>query len=233
MALLAGVVSAPAWGAGYSKDEKTGAYELSLKIPEAPLAIPALKAEILRRFQLASKTVKDEAVEDKRDAPAYFHPYLLDTEWRVTFESPHVLSLSGLNVTDNGGAHPTNDYDTIVWNKTSGRTVALPELFAKASLPAALHGIAEHAEASFRKRFPREDGQPADYDPVEGNIAADPAKLGHYALTYAQGETKANAIVLLWGAGEPWPNVMGDIKLSVPVAVFRPYLAPEWAAEFK
>jgi len=231
--LLAGFATAPALGAGYSKDEKTGAYELSLKIPDAPLAIPALEAEILRRFQAASKLVKDEAVEEKRNAPEYFHPYLFDTEWRVTFESPRVISLSGLDFTDNGGAHPTNDYDTIVWDKTTGRAVALPELFVKACLPAALHDIAEHAEASLRKRFPREEGQPADYDPVEGNIAADPAKLGHYALTYARGESKANGIVLLWGAGEPWPNVMGDIKLSIPAAIFRQCLAPEWAAEFK
>ena len=232
-ALLTGLLATPSWGAGYSKDEKTGTYELSLKIPDAPLAIPALKAEILHRFETGSNTVKDEAVEEKRDAPEDFHPYLLDTEWRVTFESPRVISLSGLNVTDNGGAHPTNDYDTIVWDKAAGRAVALPELFVKASLAAALHAIAEHAEASLRKRFPREEGQPADYDPVEGNIAADPEKLGHYALTYAKGESKANGIVLLWGAGEPWPNVMGDIKLSIPASVFRLYLAPEWAAEFK
>jgi len=232
-ALLAGLAAAPAWGAGYGQDEKTDAYELNLKVPDAPLTIPALKAEILRRFQAVSKIVKDDAVQDKRDAPEDFHPYLLDSEWRVTFESPRVLSLSALNVTDNGGAHPSDDYDTIVWDKTAGRAVALPDLFAKPDLPAALHDIAEHAEASLRKRFPREEGQPADYDPVDGNIAADPAKLGHYALTHAQGESAANGIVLLWGAGEPWPNVMGDIKLSIPVAVFRKYLAPQWAAEFK
>ena len=232
-ALLAGLAAGPAGGAGYSKDEKTSAYELSLKVPDAPSAIPALKAEILRRFQAGSKMVKDEAAEDKRDSPETFHPYLLDAEWRVTFESPRVLSLSCLSVTDNGGAHPTNDYDTIVWDKAAGRSVTLPELFVKASLPAALCDIAGHAAMSFRKRFPHEEGQPADYDPVDGNIAADPAKLGHYALTYAQGDTKANGIVLLWGAGAPWPNVIGDIKLSIPVAVFRQYLAPQWAAEFK
>ena len=230
--LLIALAAAPAWAAGYSVDQKTATYELSLTIPAAPAAIPALKAEILRRFQVASKSVKADAAEDRRDDPQDFHPYLFESQWRVTFDSPRLISLSGLSVIDEGGAHPSNDYDTIVWDKAAARPVALSDLFVGDDLPAALNAIAGQAKAALRKKFPPEEGQPAGYDPVEGNIAADPAKLGHYALTYAKGETRANGIVLLWGAGGPWPNVMGDIKLSIPVAVFRKYLAPQWAAEF-
>jgi hypothetical protein len=219
--------------AGYNTDQKTSDYELSLTIPETPAAIPALKAEILRRFEAASKIVKDNAADDKAADPQNFHTYSFHSEWRVTFDSPQIISLSASNDTYNGGAHPSDEYDTIVWDKKAGTPVALPDLFATADRAAALRSIAEHAKASFRKNFPHEEGQPADFDPVEGNIAADPEKLGHYALTYAKGETKANGIVLLWGAGAPWPNVMGDIKLSVPAAVFRKYVAPQWAAEFK
>ena len=219
--------------AGYHTDQKTSDYELSLMIPDAAAAIPALKGEILRRFEAAAKIVKDNAVEDKEADPQNFHPYSFHSEWRVTFDSPRVISLSASNDTYNGGAHPSDDYDTIVWDKNAGTAVALSDLFAKADRAAALRSIAEHAKASFRKKFPHEEGQPADFDPVEGNIAADPEKLGHYALTYAKGETKANGIVLLWGAGAPWPNVMGDIKLSIPAAVFRKYLVPQWATEFK
>lgn len=230
--LLAVLAAARAWAVGYSIDHKTTAYQVSLAIPAAPAAIPALKAEILRRFQVASRSVEADAAQDRQEDPQGFHPYLFETQWRVTFDSPRVISLSGLSVVDEGGAHPSNDYDTIVWDKAAARPVALSELFVRADLPAALKAIAEQAKAALRKKFPREEGQPADYDPVEGNIAADPAKLGHYALTYATGETRANGILLLWGAGGPWPNVMGDVKLSIPVAVFRKYLAPRWAAEF-
>jgi hypothetical protein len=230
--LLVALAAAPAWAGGYSLDQKTAAYELSLTIPDAPAATPALKAEILRRFQAAAKSFKADAIGDRRDDPQGFRPYLFDSEWRVTFDSPRVISLSDLSVFDEGGAHPTNDYDTIVWDKQAAHAIALPDLFVRADLHAALSAIAEYAKASLRKKFPHEEGQPADYDPVEGNIAADPAKLGQYALTYAKGQTRANGIVLLWGAGAPWPNVMSDIKLSIPVAVFRKYLAPRWAAEF-
>jgi hypothetical protein len=233
MALLVAVAAAPAWAGAYSVDRKTAAYELSLTVPDAAAAIPTLRAEILHRFQAASKSIAADAVEDRREDPQHFHPYLFETDWRVTFDSPRVISLSGVSVVDEGGAHPSDDYDTVVWDKAAARPAALADLFVMADLPAALEAIAEHARAALRKKFPHEEGQPVDYDPVEGNIAADPAKLGHYALTYAKGETKANGIVLLWGAGAPWPNVIGDIKLSIPVTVFRKYLAPRWAAEFK
>lgn len=232
-ALLIGLSFASSRAGDFSTDKRTATSELSLKIPAAAASIPALKAEILRRYAAASKSVARDAVEDKQDDPQGFHPYLFDSEWRVTFENPDVISLSALNVSDENGAHPNNDYDTIVWVKKQGRAVALTDLFVKAQLPGALHDIAESAKRSLRKKFPHEEGQPADFDPVDGNIAADPAKLGSYALTYAKGESKANGIVLLWGAGGPWPNVMGDIKLSIPVSVFRKYLTPQWKTVFK
>lgn len=219
--------------AGYKTGQKTGDYELSLSIPAAPAAIPALKAEILRRYEAAAQIVRDNAREDREADPQHFHPYSFHSDWRVTFESPRIISLSASNDVYNGGAHPSDDYDTVVWDKAAGRAVALPELFAKADRAAALGAISEHAKASFRRKFPREEGQPADFDPVDGNIAADPEKLGKYALTHVEGETRANGLVLLWGAGAPWPNVMGDIRLSIPVAVFRRYLTPQWAGEFR
>jgi hypothetical protein len=174
--------------------------------------------------------IRDNAREAK-DEPD-FRPFELDVTWRVTFESPRLLSLSGLRYFEQGGAHPNGAYDSIVWDKPAGRAVPLADLFAPAKRAAALKAIAASAKAGFRKKYPP-DGEPDGFDPVSGEIAADPGKLGHYALTYAAGETKANGLVLLWGQGEAWPNVIGEVRLSVPVSVFRAWLAPQWAGEFK
>jgi hypothetical protein len=51
-------------------------------------------------------------------------------------------------------------------------------------------------------------------------------------LTYAKGQTAANGIVLLYGAGQVWPHVLGDFRLAVPAAVFTKYLAPQWKDVF-
>ena len=139
--LLGGLAAAPAWADGLNTHQKTATYETSLKIPDAPLAIPALKAEIQRRYQTSLNDLAKEAAEDKAASPKEFHPYMLDVQWRVTFESPAVISLSGLSFVDEGGAHPNNGYDTIVWDKTANHAMALPGLFVKTSQAAALHDI--------------------------------------------------------------------------------------------
>jgi hypothetical protein len=38
--------------------------------------------------------------------------------------------------------------------------------------------------------------------------------------------------VLLFGAGQVWPHVLGDFRLTVPAAVFAKYLRPQWKRVF-
>ncbi len=226
-----------AWSASYDWSETTPAYSLHLRIPEAGTAIAALKADILHRFQAAAKVVKEDAESEKEASPSTFHPYELDTQWRVTFESPATLSLSGFSFLDENGAHPNNDFDTIVWDKTAGRSVSLTELFEQGRVPDALQAISHYAKAAFVKWLEKQDydaaHNPDNPDPTEGHLDADPAKLDHYALTYASGESRANGIVLLYGAGAAWPHVIGDVKLSIPLSVFRQYLRPQWVSQFR
>jgi hypothetical protein len=232
--LLAGVfalASSFAFAAGYDKTEQTKLYTLRLRIPEAALAIPALKAEIMARWRKDSDGLKSDAADDK-DADPQFHPFMLDTNWRVTFENNDVVSLSADSFIDENGAHPNGAFDSIVWDKRANRAVKFEELFMPGQRKVAFTAIAASAKASFLKWLAKEEGSPADPAEADDGIGADPDKLGHYALTYAAGETKANGIVLLYGAGEVWPHVIGDVRLSIPVAVFRAYLAPEWRARF-
>jgi hypothetical protein len=69
-------------------------------------------------------------------------------------------------------------------------------------------------------------------DVASDGIGADPEKLKTYALTYASEQATANGIVLLYGAGQVWPHVLGDFRLTVPAAVFTKYLAPQWKHVF-
>jgi len=235
MLLLACVVTlatSSALAAGYDKTEKTKLYTLRLRVPEPALAIPALNAEIMARWKTDSEGLKSEAAEDK-DADPDFNPFMLDTEWRVTFEDARLISMSANSFIDENGAHPNGAFDTIVWDKQASRAVPLIALFAKDKAQAALKAIAASAKASFLKWLTKEEGSPADPSQADDGIADEPGKLGHYALTHAKGGTKANGIVLLWGAGEVWPHVIGDVRLSIPASVFRADLAPEWKTQFE
>lgn len=232
--LLAGafvLVSSFAFAAGYDKTEKTKLYTLRLRVPEAALAIPALKTEIMARWKKDSGDLKDEAKEDK-DADPQFNPFMLDTQWRVTFESPDVISLSADSFIDENGAHPNGAFDSIVWDKKANRAVPFEELFVPSLRKAAFTAIAASARKTWTAIATKRIGEAPVAGMVDDGIGADPKKLGHYALTYAKGETKPNGIVLLYGAGEVWPHVLGDIRLSIPVNVFRADLTPEWKARF-
>jgi hypothetical protein len=233
--LAATLLSAPALAAdNYDKSEKTKAYDIRLRVPAAAMAIPALKTEIFARWKKDSTEIKEQSTSDLKEMPQYFHTYALDTPWRVTYESPRLLSLSANSFIDMGGAHPNAAFDSIVWDKQANKAVPFANLFAPGQAKAAFTAIAAAAKKTWIATVNKEaPDNPVDPSQADEGIAPDADHLGHYALTYAKGDTKANGIVLLYGAGETWAHVMGDFRLAIPTKVFAKYLAPEWAAEFR
>ncbi|MBI3676859.1 MAG: DUF4163 domain-containing protein [Proteobacteria bacterium] len=198
----------PALADGYDKTEKTKAYEVRLRVPAAAMAIAALKSEIMARWKKDSGDIKAQAVSDQKEMPQYFHAYAMDTNWRVTFESARLISLSGDSFIDEGGAHPNGAFDSIVWDKQANRAVPMEALFAKGRAAAAYKAIAASARATWLKTVNKESDEPTDPSMADEGIGNDAQHLGHYALTYAKGQKKANGIVLLYGAGEAWAHVL-------------------------
>ena len=228
-----GLTAVPALGADYDTTEKSPLVELHLRAPEAAMSIAPLKEKILALYKADADQAKTDAKEDKEDNPS-FHPYSIDTVWRVTFENATVVSLSGDTDADTGGAHPNQGFKTIVWDKQANRAVPIEALFPPDQVKAALTAIADAAGKAWTKTYIQRSGQKPgqDTDLAGGGIGADPEKLKTYALTYAKGQTAANGIVLLYGAGQIWPHVLGDFRLAVPAAVFTKYLAPQWKSVF-
>ena len=228
-----GLTAVPALGADYDTTEKSPLVELHLRVPEAAMSIAPLKEKILALYKADADQAKTDAKEDKEDNPS-FHPYSIDTVWRVTFENATVVSLSGDTDADTGGAHPNQGFQTIVWDKQANRAVPIEALFPPDQVKAALTAIADAAGKAWTKTYIQRSGQKPgqDTDLAGGGIGADPEKLKTYALTDAKGQSAANGIVLLYGAGQIWPHVLGDFRLAVPAAVFTKYLSPQWKSVF-
>ncbi len=152
----------------------------------------------------------------------------------MTFENDAVLSLSAEINADTGGAHPNEAFQTLVWDKKANRAVPVDALFQPDQAKAALTAIADAASKAWTRTYIQRSGEkPGPNADIAGQaIGADPEKLKNYALTYAKGQTRANGIVLLYGAGEVWPHVLGDFRLTVPAAVFAKYLTPQWKLVF-
>lgn len=113
-------------------------------------------------------------------------------------------------------------------------SVRLDSLFTPGQVKSALTAIANAATRAWNKTYTQRSGQKAgpQADIAAAGIGPDVGKLGTYALTYAKGQKTANGIVLLYGAGQVWPHVLGDFRLSVPAPVFERYLAPQWKQVF-
>src|SRR5262245_18648772 len=94
--LLAGLLlsATPALSADYETTEKSPLIEMHLRVPASAMAIAPLKEQILALDRADVDEAKADAKDDKEDNPS-FHPYSIDTVWRVTFENSAVISLSG------------------------------------------------------------------------------------------------------------------------------------------
>jgi hypothetical protein len=232
-ACVAGLVAAPALAADYDATDKSPLVELHLRVPATAMTIAPLKDKILALYKADADQAKSDAKEDKEDNPS-FQPYSIDTIWRVTFESDAVLSLSAETNADTGAAHPNQGFQTLVWDKKANRAVPIEALFAPDQAKTALAAIADAATKAWTKSYIQRSGQQPgpDADVARDGIGADPEKLKNYALTYAKGQTTANGIVLLYGAGQVWPHVLGDFRLAVPASTFAKYLAAPWKAVF-
>lgn len=228
------LVSQAAAAADYNRSEKTPLYTLALRVPEAAMRIPALRARIMALHETDAKQTRSDAKDDKEADPA-FHPYDVETTWRVTFEDAAVISLSGDTYADTGGAHPNEAYQTLVWDKKANRAVAITDLFAPGQSRAALAAIADTAARTWTRIYEQRSGQEAgpEADDASLGIGPDAEKLKTLALTYARGQTRANGIVLLYGAGQVWPHVLGEFRVPVPARVFYRYLSPRWRNEFE
>lgn len=233
LTMIAGMALA---GQAYDKTEKTDDYTLRLRVPAAAMQIAPVKTEIMKRFDAAAKDLKDAARQDKADNPKYFHPYALDMHWRVTFQSPQILSLSNSFFQDMGGAHPTDGYDSIVWDKSANRAVPIDALFTRADAKTALRAITDAALKRMAAIYKKRAGEAPDPDMMamaRQSIAPDAAHLKPYVLTHAKGQAKANGILLLYGAGVVWPHAVGRFLIAVPAKVFARYLTPAWRSRFR
>lgn len=227
------LATAPALAADYDKTEKSPLSEIRLRVPAAAVTIAPLWGRIMALYKSDADEARTEAKEDRESNPG-FQPYSIDISWRVTFENDSVISLSADTYADTGAAHPGGSFQTLVWDKKTSRAVAINELFAPGQAKAALAAIADAAARAWGKVYAQRSGQEAgpQADLARDGIGPDAGKLKTYALTRARGETAANGIVLLYGAGQVWPHVLGEFRLAVSATTFARYLAPQWRPVF-
>ncbi|MDG2004615.1 MAG: DUF4163 domain-containing protein [Novosphingobium sp.] len=118
-------------------------YSFDYVYPAQAAAIPELGELLERKIVQDKARVEAEATESRKDAKANgfpFQPHYFDLGWRTSADLPGWLGLQAAVQTYGGGAHPNHDFDSLVWDRRTGKAHAPLELFVSAeALDRAVH----------------------------------------------------------------------------------------------
>jgi hypothetical protein len=94
--------------------------------------------------------------------------------------------------------------------------------------------IADAAAKNWSTLYWKRTGQKPGPDADEANqgIGPEPERLKTWARIHAKGQTRANGIVLLYGAGQVWPHMLGEFRVRVSAEIFSRYLSARWKPVF-
>lgn len=111
--------------------EKSDVLDFKYDVPAEATAIPALRQKLLAHAESdKAKAIKDQA-DYAADLPADTtpHPFELDTKWHVEGETLQLLVLVAEVYSYIGGAHGSDLYNQLIWDKAAGEEISFDALF--------------------------------------------------------------------------------------------------------
>jgi hypothetical protein len=204
---------------------RTPAADISLKLPAAVVAVPALYANILAEEGRAADTFAARAARDLAERRAAGFPARRQGRgavYVVTAQTPRLLSLRVATFTDTGGAHPNTVISGFTWDRQAGRPLVTADFLADAAdLATADRALCDAIHAEKRRRA---GAAPLDACP---NLART-----RTALAPSTVEGKAGGLTVLFSPYDIGAYVEGAYLIEVPYHALRRALAPEYASEF-
>jgi hypothetical protein len=115
-----------------SVQEETDDFRFAYAYPAEAGRIPELAAVLdgrleRLRVQLAGQSAQGR--EAARDNGFPFNKYSASVDWQAVADTPRFLSLSARLTSYTGGAHGDYGFDSLVWDKTTGRALQVGEFF--------------------------------------------------------------------------------------------------------
>lgn len=118
----------------FSRVEDTPILHFRYAWPAEAETIQALRTLWRRQMAMAQQEAVEAAQESHeaaRDAEVTFHQELYDKVWSLEASSAHLLSFTADLRTDNNGAHPNRDFDSLIWDRSANRAVSAASLLGR------------------------------------------------------------------------------------------------------
>lgn len=213
---------------GFAKSDPDA--QVSLTLPEPIKLYPELHTRLyndgvqtLTAFIDAAHKDRAEQSADGIDVPAYSHAI----NWKIAAQSPRFLSLYAEEDDFQGGAHPNNTFQALLWDKTTNDLINTGKLFAQgADLRGVDSFVCKQIEAERSKRA----GQPVS----EANDGFTCPSLTDSRLILIPSTVtgKIGAIDALFAPSEVGPYAEGPYEIRVPQAQLQGLIAPEFTDQF-
>ena len=204
--------------------EKTADAEAELTLPAALKTHPALHRRLFDEEVAAARKFVAEAKAERAAVGFDMPPYGLQVAWRVSAETPRLLSLVREVSSYTGGAHPNSGSTTLLWDKRAGRELDKSALFADAAARPRLE--AELCDALKAAKAERGGVE------LTGDVWSCP-RWNDLTLALSPGAGgRAGGVVALFSPYEVGPYAEGAYDVTLPATAVRAAVAPEFRAEF-
>jgi len=204
--------------------------QVTLSLPEPIKAYPELHARLYKDGETTLTAFLDQAKKDRSEQSADGVPvpaYYQKIDWKISAQSPRLLSLYAEQNDFEGGAHPNTSFRALLWDKDKDALIPTAELFSPdADLKTVDDYVCHQIEAQRAKRI----GEPVNQ--VGSGFNCPKFADSRLILVPSTQAGKIGAIDALFAPYDVGPYAEGPYEVRVPQSQLKGLIAPQYADQF-
>ena len=219
-------------------------YKIAINLPTLPAAAKPL-AEAMRTTADNAKRDFVQALPDPETLPEFANRQLeLLLDFKVAAQTPAFISVRESGSSDTGGAHPNPVQATFVFDRKTGRLIALDDLFTNPD--AARRALANFAHDTLLRKLMANAPKPGEGSPdairewksnmlqmLDGGTK--PTTVNYSVFVVQAGaaqDAPSPGITLIFPPYQVAPYVDGTQSVDVPANTFAKFLKPAYQGDF-
>ena len=204
--------------------------QVTLSLPEPIKAYPELHERLYKDGETTLTAFLDQAKKDRAEQSADGFPvpaYYQKIDWKVSAQSPRLLSVYAEQNDFEGGAHPNTSFRALLWDKDKAALIPTAELF---SPDADLKGVDDYVCHQIEAQRAKRSGQPVNETASGFNCPK--FSDSRLILVPSTQPGKIGAIDALYAPYDVGPYAEGPYEIRVPQGQLKGLIAPQYADQF-
>jgi hypothetical protein len=218
---------------------KTKAIEATIKVDKALEAYPGLAPGLVAEGRREVETTRREAEKLRREDPKFNdgRPWTFERSYSQRSAIGRYVSIVRTDDTYQGGAHPNQQIDTILWDRDAKKRISIRPFFKEtADKGATMRAMAKLVRVAVfdekkRRRLETVEDTPETNEWLK-EIKPSLLSLGPVTLAPSTEADKSSGITFHFSPYMVGPYAEGPLTAFVPWTDFKDHLSPQGAALF-